>query len=133
MASTETNLKVLRATQEDIEGIASCCMNAFIRAPYTQAPFFAKMLTNSQSTHQFFFESLGEQMRRQPKAVFLKVVNVNEPETLAGFVKWTPPDCEDSYWADAAPGADEELSNAFFGGMAENRASLMGERPHWCE
>ena len=127
------SFKVMNATLQDASAMATCFFDAFVKEPQPQAQFYGTMFPNTPSVHNFFETSLSEQMRREPNAIFLKAVDTNANDKMAGFIKWTPPVSPDSYWSDYGEDQDAELCDAFFGAMAENRQKLMGDTPHWCK
>ena len=124
---------VLNATESDASTLATCFFDAFLDAAHPQSPFYQQMFPRTPSVHAFYETSFVEQMRRQPDAVFLKVIDTSANGKIAGFIKWTPPGAEESFWSDPGPDVDPELMGAFFGAMEANRAKLMERRRHWCK
>ena len=55
---------------------------------------------------------------------------------IAGWSRWRVPQEDgnrDEIWPAIPEGLDMTCIGPFFGGMAENRAELMGKRSHWCK
>lgn len=127
-----SSFELVKATEQDASDMASCFFDAFTRKPHPQADFYRKMFPNRPNVHKFFEASFIGQMQQEKNAIFLKAVDVNADNKIAGFIKWIPPNSQDSFWSDYGEDQDAALCDAFFGAMADNRARLMGNRPHWC-
>lgn len=112
--------------------MTSCYFDAFIKGPQPEAKIYAQMFPDTPSVHKFFETSLAGQMQYEPNSVFLKAVDTNANDKMVGFIKWTPPGSPTSSWSAYGEDQDAALCNAFLGAMTENRAKLMGDRPHWC-
>lgn len=64
------------------------------------------------------------------------VEDTNSANKIIGFSRWMLPQQDGNLerkWPELDHSKfDMEVVGAFFGGMEENRTTLMGKRPHWC-
>lgn len=107
------SFKLQPCTESDASDMATCWINAFHHNNHPQVEFYAKMFPDTANVQGFFTRSLAEQMRRESRTVFLKTVDINADNNMAGWVKWTPPNSEDSYWEDFTEEMDAGLCGAF--------------------
>lgn len=124
--------ELVGATESDAAAIATCLFEAYNYEPQPQAKFYAHMMPHTPATHKFITDLMMEQMRAERSSLFVKAVDSNADEKLAGFIKWTPPGSPKTHGPDPPEDIDEELLKTLQSNGAEYKAKLMGDRPYWC-
>ena len=83
---------------------------------------------------QAWFHKMFEEEVKDPKAVWLKVIDT-EKNLAVAYAKWVKPSPGkevDQHLPDWPEGADVELCKTFFGGLAAKKSAIMGSRGYWC-
>ncbi|KAI9736230.1 MAG: hypothetical protein M1834_001116 [Cirrosporium novae-zelandiae] len=119
-------LELLPASLEDVPILTSIYFSAF------QDALALALFPRTEGVRLWWESHLDEEMRNEPEARFLKVIDLNTKEIIA-FAKWVLPSQETR--ADETPSwpedSNNELCNEFFGNLAKAHADIMGSIPHY--
>lgn len=120
------------ATKEDVPGLTDVFFHSF------NAPFWQYFMPDNANNRKWWSEGWTISLENPTDRNFV-VEDTQANNRIVAFSRWIVPQDDgnkERKWPDSPmePQDEEhqEVGGAFFGGMEENRAELMGNRPHWC-
>lgn len=127
--STMPSIVVRRATQADVPGMTDIFFRSFNQK-------FWQHFCPDQPANREFISDMWSRGIDAPTDRSFVAVDTDQDLKLVGLSRWQVPQADGSQNHDAWPEPsmlDQEIARPFFGGMDENRASIMGQRPHFCK
>ena len=121
--------RIREATKDDVHGMTEAFFRSF------NAPFWQHFMPDTPEKRKWWDEGEIISMNNPTDVNFL-VEDTENNNKIVGFSRWMTPQQDGNLerkWPDMKPEEwDMEIVEKFFGGMEENRAEMMGKRPHWC-
>lgn len=127
--STMPSIVVRRATQADVPGMTDIFFRSFNQK-------FWQHFCPDQPANREFISDMWSRGIDAPTDRSFVAVDTDQDSKLVGLSRWQVPQADGSQNHDAWPEPsmlDQEIARPFFGGMDENRASIMGHKPHFCK
>ncbi|KAL1311863.1 hypothetical protein AAFC00_001935 [Neodothiora populina] len=123
------------ADQSDVKALASVFFDSF------NAPFFKYAMPDTPRTREWWEKAWLMGIKDDPTARTFIVFDSSTKDEVrhegkpVAFCRWIVPQSDgnlDRLWPDLLEDEwDMGVMGSFFHGMDENRAKLMGKRPHW--
>ncbi|KAK6535918.1 hypothetical protein TWF281_000168 [Arthrobotrys megalospora] len=120
-----------RATDADVEALTRIWF-----ASFNATNDFWRFLTPENDTTRKWLNELWTLGIRAGPSVFVTWVaeDLSKDRKVVAFTRWQPPQPNGSLdvpFPDFTPDWNEEVAEALWGGIANFRRDLMGNRPHW--